>query len=165
MKSLTDKIYHFAGELTLFTHELEDHFESPELKQKLKYIRKQLKDFKSYKPADMGESEKEKDQNHATMYEIQLDCERALDALSEMSEKSNVFDIIEALRYVYNAITTVLTDDVSPYMQYDIEDIMEAERVEKELSRVLFDDEDETEYLSYDGGISAKGEAWHEDNC
>ena len=42
---------------------------------------------------------------------------------------------------------------------------MEAERVEKELSRVLFDDEDETEYLSYDGGISAKGEAWHEDNC
>ena len=165
MKTMLNEIYRFSGELTLFTHELEDHFESPELKQKLKYFRKQLKDFKSYKPADMGESEEEKDQNHATMYEIQLDCERALDALSEITEKSNVFDIIEALRYTYNVITTVISDDIGSYMQYDIEDVMEAERVGKELSRVLFDVEDETEYLSYDGGISAKGEAWHEDNC
>ena len=150
MKILIDKVNCFAGELTLFTEELEDHFGSPELKRKLKYFRDRLNELKSYESADMGGSEEEKDENHATMYEIQLDCERALDSLSEITEKSNVFDIIEALEDAYNAISRVISDDIGSYVQYDIDDILEAERVGKELSRVLYDDEDETEYCGYD---------------
>lgn len=165
MKTLFNEINRFAGELTIFTEELEDHFGSPELKRKLKYFRDRLNELKSYEPTNMGDSVKEKDENYATLYEIRLDCERALDSLAEVTAKSNVFDIIEALRVAYNAVTTVISADIGSYMQYDIEDIMEAERMSKERSRVLFDDEDETEYLSYDRGISAKGEDWHEDNC
>lgn len=164
MKTLIHEINRLAGELTLFIEELEDNYDSPELKKKLKNFRDRLNELKSYEPTNMGDSEKEKDENHATLYEIRLDCERALDSLAEVTAKSNVFDVIEALRVAYNAVTTVISADIGSYMQYDIDDIMEAERVSKEHSRMLFDDEDETEYLSYDRGISAKEEDWHEDN-
>lgn len=165
MEALLEEINHFAGELTLFTEELEDHFGSPELKKKLKYFRDQLKKFKSYEPMDMGYSETERDENEAALYDIQLGCEKALDLLIEVTAKSNVFDIIDALRGVYTAITHTLSDYGPTYDPYDVDDMMEAERVSKELSRVLFDDEDETEYRGYDGAISAKGENWNEDNC
>jgi len=164
MKTVLNSINHFVDELVSFTEELEDNYDSPELKKKLKYFRDRLNGLKSYDPTNMGDSEKEKDENYATLYEIRLDCESALDSLDEVTSKSNVFDIIDALRDVYTAITHTLSDYGPTYDPYDIDDMMEAERVSKELSRVLFDDEDETEYLSYDRGISAKEEDWHEDN-
>ena len=39
MKTLTNEVYRIAGDLTLFTEELEDHYGSPELKKKLKCFR------------------------------------------------------------------------------------------------------------------------------
>lgn len=165
MKTVLNSINHFVDELVSFTEELEDNYDSPELKKKLKYLRDRLNGLKSYDPTNMGDSEKEKDENYATLYEIRLDCESALDSLDEVTSKSNVFDIIDALRDVYTAITHTLSDYGPTYDPYDIDDMMEAERVSKEQSIVLFDDEDETENLSYDRGISAKGADWHEDNC
>lgn len=167
MKTLFNEINQFADEVVLFTEELEDHFGSPDLREKLKYFRDQLKKLKSYEPMAMGDSEAERNENEAALYDIQLGCEKALDSLSEVTAKSNVFDIIDALRGVYTAITHAIPDCNPSYdpFEYDPDDAMEAERASKVMSRVLFDDEDETEYLSYDRGISAKGEDWHEDNC
>lgn len=165
MKSLIDEINRFAGELTLFVEELEDHFDSPELKEKLEYFRVRLNDFKSHELADMGDPEEERNKKSTTLCGIQFCCEKALESLDEVTAESDVFDIIDALRGASRAITTLLLGDDLSYNPYDVDDMMEAERVGKELSRVLFDDEDETEFLSYDGAISAKGENWHEDNC
>lgn len=164
MECLINEINRLAGELVSFTEELEDHFDSPELEKKLEYFRVRLNDFKSYKPADMGGSEAERNEKSTTLCGIQFGCGKALDSLDEVTAESDVFDIIDALRGASRAITTLLLGDDLSYNPYDVDDMMEAERVGKELSGVLFDDEDETEYLSYDRGISAKGEDWHEDN-
>ena len=165
MKGLIDEINRFAGELVSFTEELEDHFDSPELEEKLEYFRVRLNDFKSYEPADMGNSEVERNEKSTTLYGIQFGCGKALESLDEVTAESDVFDIIDALRGASRAITTLLLGDDLSYNPYDVDDMMEAERVGKKLSRGLFDDEDETEFLSYDGAISAKGENWNEDNC
>lgn len=164
MESLIDLLYRFAGELNFFTEELEDHFDSPELKEELEYFRDRLNDFESYEPTDMGDSEAERNEKSTTLCGIQFGCEKALESLDEVTAESDVFDIIDALRGASRAITTLLLGDDLSYNPYDVDDMMEAERVGKELSRVLFDDEDETEFLSYDGAISAKGENWNEDN-
>lgn len=167
MKTFFEEINRLAGELTLFTEELEDNYDSPELKKNLKYFRDQLKKLNSYKPMDMGDSEAERNENETTLYGVRLGCEKALDLLGEVTAKSNVFDIIDALRGVFSAITHMIPDanpSYDPY-EYDPEDVMEAERASKEMSRILFDDEDDIEYRSYDRAISAKGEDWYEDNC
>ena len=70
MKGLIDEINRFAGELVSFAEELEDHFDSPELEEKLEYFRVRLNDFKSYEPADMGNSEVERNEKSTTLYGI-----------------------------------------------------------------------------------------------
>ena len=165
MKTIFDEINRFAGELVSFTEELEDHFDSLELEEKLECFRDRLNEFESYEPKDMGDSEEEKNENAATLYGMQMGCEKALDSLDRVTADSNVFDIIDALRGAFTAVTNLLPGYDVSHDLYDVDDMMEAERIAKELSRALFDDEDETEYLSYDGSVSAKGEAWYEDNC
>ena len=80
-------------------YDLEDHFEDKNLASRLNTIKSQLKYFEASFKAECGPQE----ERSLAGYHL-LGCQNALSALNGITEESNVFDIIEALRDVYTAV-------------------------------------------------------------
>ena len=81
--------------------ELEDHYEAKNLASRLKTIKSKLKHFGVDFQAICKANGLENLHAHANY----LNCQKALSVLNDITAKSNVNDIIDALGAAYNAVT------------------------------------------------------------
>ena len=131
MKNLPVSFYALSEEVVNLQYYLEDHYESRTLARDLKRIRTKLVKLIEYKPVyepiekeDLGKYyhnlkfllEMDRDELAEAVDNFKRGCIEALPYLEAVTAESNVFDIIDALRDVYNRMLYYLGSyDKNPY--------------------------------------------------
>lgn len=113
MEELINGMWQLSEEVIKLQHELEDKYEAKNLPSRLKTLKSQLKHF----AADFQAKYQAEENLHA--YANYLNCQKALSVLSDITAETNVFDTIDAIRSVYDAVTYSL-DKLSEGDKLDI---------------------------------------------
>ena len=104
MKEMKKMVESLAADVLKVQFELEDHFEFDGLAAALKDYRKRLKAILQYEPVITEEDTERRGQLKCLAYGYQMESQKALDRLATVTAKSNVFDVIDVLRFVYGRL-------------------------------------------------------------